>query len=183
MSQLRILIVIFIALFLSACGGASTDSSSQNDEPTEFVIPTATVVPTFAPTLTPQLTDGLPSLEILSGTADTCINAEAYANVLSFVAIYDEMTTENHVEFRLLDAEGNVLIEDDTPGENKDSEENWGFYPDTYEVDADSSLVLEVQVYENDAEGALLTSSASLIYNCTTGETINSTIFRAPVED
>lgn len=175
-----VIIAIFLAIFLTAC--ATAETSSTGSEPTEFVIPTATAVPTFAPTLTPSLTDDLPSLEILSGTADTCVNEEAYANVLSFVAMYDEMTTENHIELRLLDSEGNVLTEDSIPGENKDSEENWGFYPEAYEVDTDSVLVLEVQVYESDAEGALLTSRSSLIYNCTTGETISSTFVRTEAE-
>lgn len=183
MPKKMIAIAIFFALILTACAGAPTESPPTDSEPTEFIIPTPTALPTFAPTLTPSLTDDLPSLEILSGTADTCVNAEAYANLLSFVAMYDEMTTENHIELRLLDSEGNVLTEDSIPGENKDSEENWGFYPEAYEVDADSALVLEVQVYESDEEGALLTSSASLIYNCTTGETISSTFVRTEASE
>ncbi len=183
MSQKWILIVIIFTLFLAACGGTSPDSSSQNDEPTEFVIPTATALPTFAPTLTPQLTDGLPSIELLGGSGNTCVNENAFTDVLGFAANQDEMTTANYVTYRLLDSEGNLISEGDTAGENNDGEINWGFYPDAYEVDADSALVVEVQVYESDAEGALLTSSSSLIYNCTTGETISSTIFRAPASD
>lgn len=174
MLKISSLITIILGLFLTACGAPPTASPAS--APTAF--PTNTAVPTFAPTLTPSLTDGLPSLELLSGTADTCINAEAYENVLSFETFQDEMTTTNHIELRLLDSEGNVLVEDDIPSENKQGEENWGFYPDAYEVDADSVLVLEVRVYESAEEDALLTSTSSLIYNCTTGETISTTFIR-----
>ncbi|MGB7337586.1 MAG: hypothetical protein WBC91_01750 [Phototrophicaceae bacterium] len=181
MSQKIIVIVISLIVFLAAC--TTAESSSVDSEATEFVILTPTAFPTFAPTPTPQLTDGLPSIELLSGSADACSNDESYTNLLGFTAIQDEMTTENHIEFRLLDSQGNVLADDDTPGENNDGEVDWGFYPPAYDVEAETALVLELQVYESDAEGALLTSSASLIFNCTTGETISSTIFRTPISE
>ena len=170
------LIIIILGLFITACG--ATPTASPSNAPTALDLPTNTPVPTFVPTPTPSLTDGLPTLELLSGTADTCVNAEAYTNVLSFETFQDEMTTANYIEFRLLDAEGNVLTEDAVPGENKQGEESWGFYPDAYEVDADSALVLEVRVYESDDEDALLTSTSSLVYNCTTGETISTTFIQ-----
>lgn len=170
------LITIILGLLLTACG--ATPTASPSNAPTEFELPTNTPIPTFVPTLTPSLTDGLPTLELLSGDADTCINTEAYANVLSFETFQDEMTTANHVEFRLLDAEGNVLTEDDTPAENRQGESRWGFYPDAYEVDAESALVLEVRVYDSADEDALLTSTSSLVYNCTTGETISTTFIQ-----
>ncbi|GAB5492878.1 MAG: hypothetical protein Phog2KO_30930 [Phototrophicaceae bacterium] len=152
---------------------------NPTDAPTAF--PTNTAIPTFVPTLTLSFTDDLPALELLSGTADTCVNTEAYANVMGFETIQDEMTNANFIEFRLLDSEGNVLFEDSTMGENKEGEESWGFYPDVYEVDENSALVLEVRVYESDADDALLTSTSSLIYNCTTGETISATFLRTAV--
>lgn len=174
MQKYSSLIIIIFGLFLTACG--ATPTASPSNAPT--ALPTNTAFPTFAPTPTPSLTDGLPTLELLSGTADTCVNTEAYTNVLSFETFQDEVTTANYIEFRLLDAEGNVLTEDGVPGENKQGEENWGFYPDAYEVDADSALVLEVRVYESDDEDALLTSTSSLVYNCTTGETISTTFIQ-----
>lgn len=167
-------IIIFLGLLLSACGTAPTPSPT--DAPT--ALPTNTAVPTFVPTLTPSFDDGLPALELLSAPVDSCVNAEAYENLISFETFQDEMTDANYIEFRLLDSDGNVLLEDNTMSENKQGEESWGFYPDAYEVEADSALVLEVNVYESEAEGALLTSTSSLIYNCTTGETISATFLR-----
>lgn len=174
--------LIVMGLILSACGTASTPSPTvgPTDAPTAF--PTNTAFPTFVPTLTPSFTEGLPALELIAAPADTCVNTEPYANVMGFDTIQYDMTTANFIEFRLLDSEGNVLFEDSTQGENKQGEESWGFYPDAYEADENSALVLEVNVYESDADNAILTSTSSLIYNCTTGETISTTFVRTPDE-
>jgi hypothetical protein len=82
------------------------------------------------------------------------------------------------VHYRLEDAEGSILSESDTTGENKDGEEGWGFYPLAYAVPENTSLTMTIEVYESEAENATLTSRSSLTYNCTTGATVNQSFER-----
>ena len=173
-------ICVLLMLLFAAC-------TSPTPEPTATLQPTATDTPapdtpepTTAPTFTPMPVADLPALELLSGSPDTCINAEDYGAVLAFEARYYETTTENRVAYRLTDAEGNVLTEADGDGENKDGEEGWGFYPLAYTVPDNSQLTMEVTVYATADEDAPATSHSILVYNCTTGATIDATFTRNP---
>jgi hypothetical protein len=132
------------------------------------------------PTFTPMPVEDLPAIELLSGNPDTCVNAEDYGSVLGFEARYYETTSVNRVAYRMTDADGNILSESASQGENKDGEEGWGIYPLAYNLPADSLITVEVMVSENAANNAPATSRSVLIYNCTTGETIEATFTRNP---
>lgn len=162
-------LLIIIALVLTACAGAPTEIPTNAPEPT--IAPSDTPAPTTEPTFTPMPVENPPAIELLAGSPETCVNAEDYSDVLGFEAIYYETTTENPVALRMMDSEGNVLSEDVTDGENKDGEENWGFYPLAYDLPENSLITIEVTVYLSNDEDAMITSTAILTYNCTTGET------------
>lgn len=124
--------------------------SSVTPEPT--AAPTATnepptAEPTMLPSATPMTVEDLPAIELLAGTANTCVNAEDYGEVLGFEAHYYETTTDNPVAYRMTDADGNVLVEDADTGENKDGEEGWGFYPLAYDLPDDSLITMGITVY------------------------------------
>jgi hypothetical protein len=170
----RSAILLLILLALVAC-------SSATPEPTATATPVpATPAPLILPTFTPMPVADLPALELLAGTPATCVNAEDYATVLSFQVRYYETTTANRVAYRMTDEAGNVIVEAASSGENKTGEEGWGFYPLAYEVPENSLLTIEVTVYATDAEDAPVTSRSILIYNCTTGATIETTFTRNP---
>ena len=174
--------LILILLFLAACSPpAATEESRPVQPATEAteelpvpaaptIAPTTAVPATTAPTLTPMAVEDLPALELLGGAADSCANAEDYGALMAFDVRYYELTTANRLHYRLSDADGNVLTEGDTSGENKDGEEGWGFYPLAYEVPANSILTMEIETYESMDEDAILTSRSSISFNCTTGE-------------
>lgn len=181
---------LILLLVLAACSPAPEAESTRpplpatEDSPitAEPEVPTSTLTPTEAPTSAPSPTpmpvEDLPAIELLSGAADSCINPEDYGQVLGFNVIYYEVTTANRLHFRFVDSEGNVLTEADASGENKDGEEGWGFYPLAYEVPANSLLSFTMEVYESTEENALLTSTSTITYNCTTGEVNESSFER-----
>lgn len=174
---------IIIALVLVGCAGAPTSTSTSTSIPTPAPTWTinysATLELTTAPIDTPMPVENPPAIELLAGSPETCINAEDYSDVLDFDAIFYETTTENRVTLRMVDSEGNVLSEDDnSDGENKDGEESWGFYPLAYDLPENSLITIEVTVYLSGDEDAPITSTASLTYNCTTGETEESSFER-----
>lgn len=175
---------LILLLILAACSPApeaestrpplpATEDSPITAEPATET-PSPTVAPTSAPTPTPMPVEDLPAIELVSATADSCINPEDYGQVLGFNVIYYEVTTANRLHFRFVDSEGNVLDENDASGENKNGEEAWGFYPLAYEVPANSLLSFTMEVYESTEENAILTSTSSITYNCTTGEVTES---------
>jgi hypothetical protein len=178
----RIIPLVFILMFIAACSSPTPEPTATpvpaTAQPT--IAPSSTPEPTTAPTFTPMPVEDLAGLELLSGSPDTCINAEDYGAVLAFQAHSYETTTENRITYRLLDADGNVLSEETASGENKDGEEGWGFYPLAYEVPENSLLTVEVTVYASDEEDAAATSHSVLVYNCTTGETVEATFTRNP---
>jgi hypothetical protein len=173
--------LIIILLLLAACVPAPateetrpatevTEEAPATIVPTNTLAATSTIAPTTAPTLTPMAVEDLPALELLGGAADSCTNAEDYGALMAFDVRYYELTTANRLHFRLTDADGNVLTEGDTSGENKDGEEGWGFYPLAYEVPANTILTMEIETYESMEADATLTSRSSISFNCTTGE-------------
>jgi hypothetical protein len=178
--------LIIIMLLLAACSPAPATEESRPVQPaTEAteelpatVAPTDTPVTEPQPTVTPMTVEDLPALELLSAAADSCANAEDYGALMAFDVRYYELTSANRVVYRLLDAEGTVLSEGDSSGENKDGEEGWGFYPLAYEVPANSILTIEIEVYESTEADALLTSTSSLSFNCTTGEVAETSFER-----
>jgi hypothetical protein len=180
----RIILLVFILIITAACSSPTPEPTATlvpaTPEPTIAPTSTATTEPTPQPTFTPIPVEDLSGLELLSGTADTCVNAEDYGAVLAFQAHYYETTTDNRITYRMMDADGNVLSEETTSGENKDGEEGWGFYPLAYEVLENSLLTVEVTVYASDEEDATATSRSVLVYNCTTGETVEATFTRNP---
>jgi hypothetical protein len=180
--------LIILLLVLAACSPAPEQESTRpplpatmelpaTQEPTQTPAPTDTSAP-IVPTATPMTVSDLPAIELLSAAADSCINEEDYGQVLGYNVHYYEVTTANRLHFRLEDAEGNVLTEADASGENKDGEEAWGFYPLAYEVPENSLLTFTLEVYENMEENAPLTSTSTIIYNCTTSEVTDSSFER-----
>jgi hypothetical protein len=178
------IVYLLLMLLIAACSSPTPEPTSTpvpaTAEPTIAPSSTATTEPTTAPTFTPMPVEDLPGLELLSGNPDTCVNAEDFGAVLSFQARYYETTTDNRITYRMTDADGNVLSEETASGENKDGEEGWGFYPLAYEVPENSLLTVEVTVYASDAEDATATSRSVLVYNCTTGATVEATFTRNP---
>lgn len=168
---------MLLGLTLMACQPAAVTMTVSP----EAAVAQSTSVPatevdmgTTNPTITPMDTTESPAIELLSGFADTCTVAESYSTVLGFEVIYSQMNTEHIVAYRLLDNEGNLIIADDTPGENREGEGNWGFYPVAYDLPDNAALTVEVTVFESDDENANPSSVSSLIYNCSTGETITT---------
>jgi len=155
------------------------DNATPTPEPTATSTMQPTESATTAPTSTPISTENLPALELLSGSADTCTVAESYSVVLGFTAMHYEITTDNHIKLRLIDADGVILMEDESSTENKDGEEGWGFYPIAYDLPDDSALTIEVTMFESADDDAQQTSFSSLTYNCTTGKTITSSFERS----
>lgn len=180
----RIILIVFILIIAAACSSPTPEPTATpipaTAEPTIAPTSTATIEPTTMPTFTPMPVEDTSGLELLSGSPDTCANAEDYGAVLAFQAHYYETTTDNRITYRMTDADGNVLSEETTSGENKDGEEGWGFYPLAYELPENSLLTVEVTVYASDEEDAAATSRSMLIYNCTTGETVEATFTRNP---
>jgi hypothetical protein len=180
------LVCLLLILTFAACSSPAPEPTSTSttvpptSEPTATLTSTPTLEPTTMPTFTPMTVENTSGLELLSGNPDTCINAEAYGAVLAFQAHYYETTTENRITYRLTDADGNVLSEDSAQSENKDGEEGWGFYPLAYDLPENSLLTVEVTVYATDAEDAPITSRSILVYNCTTGETVEASFERNP---
>lgn len=171
--RLSLLIPILI-MIITACDTATPTIESTRGATAEAEI----TEDTNEPTATAMPTENLPAIELLAASPDTCAVTEAYSIVLGFDAMYYETTTNNRVTYRLIDAEDNVLVEDNTVGENKDGQEGWGFYPNAYAVPENSTLTVEISVYESEAADAARTSFSSLSYNCTTGETIVSSFER-----
>ena len=182
--MIKRIVYLLLILLIAACSSPTPEPTATITpvpptlEPT--VAPSSTPEPTTAPTFTPMPVENLSGLELLSGNPDTCVNAEDYGAVLAFQAHYYETTTDNRITYRLTDADGNVLSEDAAQSENKDGEEGWGFYPLAYEVPENNLLTVEVTVYADDAENAPSTSRSVLVYNCTTGETVEATFTRNP---
>jgi hypothetical protein len=178
----KISLYIIIGLILASCTGSSemepTREPTQVMPATEVPMPTPepsdTEAPTTEPSATPMPVENLPAIQLIAGSPDTCVNAEDYSDVLGFDAIFYETTTENRIAFRMLDGEGNVLVESDSLGENKDGEESWGFYPLAYDLPENSQITMELRVYLTEDTDAPITSFSSLTYNCNTGETIES---------
>jgi hypothetical protein len=178
---------LFISLtfVLVGCAAAATPTNTPeptivpSDTPEPTIVPSEASEPTTLPTDTPMPVENPPAIELLAGSPESCVNAEDYAEVLDFDAIYYETTTENPVSIRMVDSEGNILFEDaDSGGENKDGEESWGFYPLAYDLPDNSLITMEITVYLSADEDALLTSTAILTYNCTTGEMVESSFER-----
>lgn len=162
-------LLMIMAFVLTSCAGAPTEEPTNTPEPT--IAPSETPEPTTEPTFTPMPVENPPAIELLAGSPETCVNAEDYAAVMGFDAIFYETTTENPVAIRMLDSNGNILSEDVSDGENKDGEESWAFYPLAYDLPENSLITVELTVRLSEDEDALVTSTASLTYNCTTGET------------
>jgi hypothetical protein len=183
----RLICLLFILTF-AACSSPAPEPTSiptitpVPPTPESTATPTSipTLEPTTMPTFTPMPVEDSSGLELLAGNPDTCINTEDYGAVLAFQAHYYETTTENRITYRLTDADGNVLSEESAQSENKDGEEGWGFYPLAYELPENSLLTVEVMVYATDDEDAPITSRSVLVYNCTTGETVEASFERNP---
>jgi hypothetical protein len=179
---------LILLLLLAACSPAPTPESTRPPLPATLApseaVASATPSATFAaettsePTLTPMAVVDLPAIKLLTGAAESCVNAEDYGKLLAFNVRYYEVTTANRLHFRLEDEAGTILSEDDASGENKDGEEGWGFYPLAYEVPENSILTFTLEVYESMEADAILTSTTSISFNCTTGETIEASFER-----
>lgn len=183
MKYWTLLISLFLVVFiLAACGGDDDKKDEEKSDPTatptQAVEPTASREPTPPEDTEPSITDtpmntaDLPAIELLGGAADSCVIIEGYSELVGYDAMFYETTTDNAVKARLLDADDNVLADEDYSGENKDGEEGWGWYPPIYEVADHSVLTLEITVYLSGNANAAVTSISTLSYDCTSGETI-----------
>jgi hypothetical protein len=188
-------VILIFTLILTACGddseeskddSAPTATTTPTPTPTDTPAPTArptqasspTPAPTSGPSATPQETADLPAIELLSGAPETCAITEGYSVLVGYEARYYETTTEDSVAIRLLSSEGEVLLEAETVGENKDGEEGWGWYPDVYAVPENSALTIELTVHDGPTTDAPVSSISSVTYNCTTGEILSTSFQR-----
>ncbi len=171
--RLLMICLVMIAIIVTACGG-------EDDTTTKEPKPTNTEDASLSATFTPMSTADLPAIELLEGSANTCRIINGFSDLVGYRAIFYETTTETPTEIRLLDAEGNVLIHQTQQGENKDGAQGWGWYPPVYDVPDNSALTLELTVHLGVAEDAPATSVTTLTYNCTSGETIDTSFVRNP---
>ncbi len=186
----RFAIVICLVIFMIIFSACSNDDKSKDNESTSTPTsaPETTSLPNPTPTQdsepsitdTPMDTANLPAIELLSGSPDTCQVTEGYSELVGYEANFYETTTENLVVARLLDGNGNVLVDESSQGENKDGAEGWGWYPPIYSVPEDTALTVELTVYLSEQDNVSATSLATLTYNCTTGETLDTTFTRNP---
>jgi hypothetical protein len=129
------------------------------------------------PTLNPPVEfdgDG-PSIEIAAGQPDTCKMADkTQSTVMGFDVIYSNMGT-NTFMVGLMTAEGvGEVGSTGDPGEGRDGEGNWGLYPQYYDLPPNTPITLEIKVYAGADQSAQLSSTSTLTYDCTTGETLSA---------
>lgn len=148
------LIVSLGTFILAACGSQA--------EPT-LAIPEETRGPT-------------PSIEIVAGPPDTCAMADTtQSTVIGFDVIYHNVGTDAFM-VGVMSAPGvGEIGEVGTEGEGREGEGNWGIYPQFYDLPANAAITLEITVHAGFDESAPISSTSSLTYDCSTGETISTT--------
>lgn len=159
MKMLKILGIIIIGtISLMACGGSAN--------------------PTLA---VPDVTSGpVPAIEIISGSSDTCkMTDDTQSTVLGFEVIYYDVGTDSYMVGVMTAPEVGEIGAVETPGEGRHGEAGWGIYPYAYDLPPNTLITLEISVYAGSDKNAPLTSTSSLTYDCSTGETTNSSFEKA----
>lgn len=153
-----ILIITIIALALIGCG------AEEN-----------------VPEPEPEVTSGpVPSIEILAGYPDTCLMADTeQSTVMGFDVIYSHIGTDVYMVGAMTAPYIGEIGSVGTPGEGRDGEASWGIYPEQYDLAPNTHITLIITVHAGPDENATITSTSSLTYNCTTGET-SGTSFKTP---
>ncbi len=117
-----------------------------------------------------------PAIEIVAGGANTCSMADTtQSTVMDFGVMYHNMGTDAYMVGVMSAPDVGVIGEVGTAGEGRDDEGDWGIYPESYKLPPNTTITLEITVYAGPDESAPVSSTSSLAYNCTTGETINAT--------
>ena len=142
-----------IALFLIACG---TQGEATQDIPEETSGPS-------------------PEIEIVAGTPDTCIMADkTQSTVLGFDVVYRNVGTDSYMVGVMSAPSVGEIGQAGGPGEGRDGEGSWGIYPQFYDLDPNTPITLEITVYVGLDETAPVSSTSSLTYDCSTGDTISA---------
>lgn len=153
-----LLIISILALFLISCGAAEN-------------VPEPELEVTSGPA---------PTIEILSGFPDTCLMADTtQSTVMGFDVMYSHVGTDAYMVGVMTAPDAGEIGGVGTPGEGRDGEASWGIYPEYYDLPANTAITIEITVHAGPDEHATITSTSSLTYDCTTGDTI-STSFDTP---
>lgn len=154
MRNFRAVIVFFtIAMLLVACGG---ESESFDEQPLQTSGPS-------------------PEIEILAGPANSCAMADTtQSTVIDFEVVYRNMGNDSYMVGVLTAAEVGEIGGVETPGEGRDGEEGWGIYPQAYNLAQNTPITLEITVFNGPDETAPVSSRSSIVYDCSTGETISA---------
>ena len=118
----------------------------------------------------------MPAIEIVAGGADTCSMADTtQSTVMGFEVIYHNVGTDAYMVGVMSAPDVGVIGGAGTAGEGRDGEGSWGIYPEFYDLPPNTTITLEITVYAGPDESAPVSSTSSIAYNCTTGETISAT--------
>lgn len=149
--------LMVVSLVLFGCGGEA------EAPPTDVTVPSGP----------------LPAIEIVGGDADTCVNTdETQSTVMGFDVVYYDMGTDAFM-FGLMSApETGPIGSVNTAGEGREGEGRWGLYPQAYDLPPNTPITLEITVYAGKDASAPVSSTSSLTYDCTTGETISASFER-----
>lgn len=146
-------VILVMAIFLTGCGGGSESFEEQ-----------------------PLQTSGpLPQIEILAGPANSCAMEDTtQSTVLDFDVVYRNMGNDSYMVGVMSTADLGEIGGVETPGEGRDGEEHWGIYPQAYDIAPNTAITLEITVFNGSDDSALVSSTSSIVYDCSTGETIHS---------
>lgn len=171
-------------MMLVACGGDNGDDDKDNPEsasatpqpptPTPFVIDEDINDGTSQPTFTPEAQTPITGVELLGGSPDSCVNEDTeQSTILGFDAMYYQFTTANSTVVEMSTEALGVFASASGPGENKDGEEGWAFYPVAYELEDNTIITVRLTTYAGTDDTSDPISLSVLEYDCTTGETIS----------
>lgn len=169
------LITLLCCVALAGCAPAAAPTAVA---PTATNPPSASTTPLDA-TPTREQAEPDAGIELVSGTAGTCVNADqTQSMVLDFDVIYHNTTSGNFMSGDLVAPDGEVLGTVNYQTENRDGEGEWGFYPGAYEYPDNTPLTLTLVTYSGSDDASPISSISTLIYDCTTGEAISTTYTR-----
>jgi len=150
-------VIVAIASLLVACGG---ESESFEEQPLQTSGPS-------------------PEIEILAGPANSCAMADTtQSTVIDFDVVYRNMGNDSYMVGIMSTAELGEIGGVETPGEGRDGEEGWGIYPQDYNLAPNTPITLQITVFNGSDESAPVSSTSSIVYDCSTGETISATFNR-----
>lgn len=124
----------------------------------------------------PEVPSGsLPGIEIVAGAPNTCAMADTtQSTVMGFDVIYHNMGTDFYMVGVMSAPDIGKIGGVEAAGEGRDGEGNWGIYPQSYKLAPNTPITLKITVYAGVDEITPVSSTSSLTYDCTTGDTISA---------